>query len=81
MSIKFVRLNAMPIFDLLRLEEVLLRLGTSNYCIFNSYCPQSIKKRPIVITGYGAKIPELVDKEKTLRYDFKNCTSNHAGTC
>ena len=64
LPMKLVRCNGMHIFDQLRLEEVLLRLTCTNYCIFNT---SGATNGPVVITGLGGKVNELIDTRKTAR--------------
>ena len=79
-SIRFLRLQAMPIYQQLQLEEVLLRLDMHNsYCIINHshmskehidhshMSKEHIDHSVQVITGIAGKIPELVDTEQTER--------------
>jgi hypothetical protein len=58
---RFVRLGGAHIFDQLRLEEALQRLDARNsYCIANAF-PTRDSLAPTVVTGFGGRIPELVD--------------------
>jgi lipoate-protein ligase A len=64
-ALRFVRLQGVPIFQQLQLEEVLMRLDPEHsYCIFNASAASAL---PTVVTGLGGKIPDLVDLEKTER--------------
>jgi hypothetical protein len=55
-KLNVVRLNRFDIFQQLRYEEILLRHHNLNWCILNA---GTIK--PVVVTGLGGVIPELVN--------------------
>lgn len=66
-SLRFIRLGGAHIFDQLRLEEVLQRLDARNsYCIANAF-PAKASLPPTVVTGFGGRIPELVDIPRAKR--------------
>ncbi len=55
---KILHLKNYPIFKQLQLEEALLRLDNSNYCIINEGSP------PAIVMGISGKADELIDHEK-----------------
>ncbi len=65
-NIKLVNLNKFDIFHQLRIEEVLLRSNTSNWCILNHGTPKSV-----VVTGLGGVIPDLINTNALVRYETK----------
>ncbi len=55
---KILHLKNYPIFKQLQLEEALLRLDSSNYCIINEGSP------PAIVMGISGKPEELIDVER-----------------
>ncbi|MBS0629564.1 MAG: lipoate--protein ligase family protein [Verrucomicrobia bacterium] len=55
---KILHLKNYPIFKQLQLEEALLRLDTSNYCIINEGSP------PAIVMGISGNRQELIDDSK-----------------
>jgi lipoate-protein ligase A len=60
-----LRLNGLPIFDQLRVEEWLLRNDARNWFVFNIG-----PKIPQVVLGYSGKVKELVNTGATVRDDI-----------
>lgn len=55
---KILHLKNHPIFEQLQLEEALLRLDSSNYCIINEGSP------PAIVMGISGKSEELINQQK-----------------
>lgn len=55
MTVHFVALNELPIFEQLQLEEALLRTSQQNFCLINRGSP------PAIVMGISGKVDELVD--------------------
>jgi lipoate-protein ligase A len=61
-SIRLLRLNQVPIFYQLKIEEALFRIDTSsNWCVLNR------GSSPAIVMGISGKINELVDTEAARR--------------
>lgn len=55
---KILHLKNTPIFEQLQMEEALLRVDDSNYCIINE------GSSPAIVMGISGKVEELIDLDK-----------------
>ncbi len=55
MQVKFLKLEGVPIWEQLKLEETILRTGTGNWFIVNS------GSAPAIVMGLSARMEEVVD--------------------
>jgi lipoate---protein ligase len=57
----FLQLDKMPIFEMLQLEEALLRVGEGNWCLINRGSP------PAIVMGISGKEEELLHADEVQR--------------
>lgn len=62
--IHLLHVKNLPIFEQLKLEEVLLRLDQRNFCLINE------SSTPAIVLGISGKIQQLVDQEKAAQYNI-----------